>query len=105
VTFESLEDGELARVSGEVNASVSSTLRGTLMEAVERGPSRLVVDLGDVPFMDSAGVAVLVEVLRAQREAGRELALRHLQERVRGMFEIARLDSLFPIESGENGGG
>ncbi len=92
-----LDDGLLITVSGDVDFSCSSELRRAIQEQITHHPARLVVDLDGVSYMDSSGVAALVEALRAQTKAQRKLILCNLQPRVKGIFEIARLDSVFTI--------
>jgi anti-sigma B factor antagonist len=70
------------------------------MELLDAKPARLVLDLSRVPFMDSSGVATLIEALQLQRRAGSKLVLHGLQPKVRGIFEIARLDTVFTIVDG-----
>ena len=67
------------------------------MEILEPGIDRLVIDLSAVPFMDSSGVATLVEALQVQRRGSNKLVLCGLQPKVRSIFEIARLDMVFAI--------
>jgi anti-sigma B factor antagonist len=93
----SLDDGLLMTVNGDVDFSCSSELRRGIQEQIAHHPARLVIDLDGVNYMDSSGVAALVEALRAQTQAKRKLVLCNLQQRVRGIFEIARLDSVFTI--------
>jgi anti-sigma B factor antagonist len=92
-----LDDGLLMTVSGDVDFSCSTDLRRAIQEQIAHRPARMVIDLEGVNYMDSSGVAALVEVLRAQTKAKRKLVLCNLQSRVKGIFEIARLDSVFTI--------
>ena len=62
------------------------------------GAKTLVLDLAGVPYMDSSAVAVLVEALQRIRRSGGKIHLRNLQPRVRGLLEIARLDTIFVVE-------
>ena len=94
---ESLPDGMLACVNGDVDLSRSPTLRYELLELAKRKPQRLVVDLSGVNYMDSSGVATLIETLQAQRKGGGKMVLCGLQPKVRSIFEIARLDAVFKI--------
>ena len=57
----------------------------------------MVIDLGNVPYMDSSGVATLVEGMQLANRAGAVLVLVGMQERVKSIFEIARLDTVFKI--------
>jgi anti-sigma B factor antagonist len=91
-----LADGLLIEINADVDVASSPVLRKKLMSLIEQEtPERLAVDLTGVSFMDSSGVATLVEALRAQSTAGRRLILVGLQPRVRGILEISRLDALF----------
>ena len=94
---QSLDDGVVVKVTGEIDLIRSPQLRQELMAILDDGVVRLVVDLGDVPFMDSSGVATLVEALQVQRRQGNKLILCALQDKVKSIFEISRLDMVFTI--------
>lgn len=99
---EQLDDGALVRVHGEIDFSRSPELRVELLKVLASKPARLVIDLAAVPYMDSSGVATLVEALQVQRNAKGKLVLCNLQPKVKGIFEISRLDMVFTIaESAE----
>ena len=83
--------------SGDIDLSRSPSFRNQLKKALEEGPSRLVISLTEVPYMDSSGVATLVEALQIARRGSIPLVLCGMQSRVRSVFEIARLDSVFTI--------
>ena len=89
-----------AALHGDIELSKSPKVRQTLLELVKtHKPVLLILDLTDVPYMDSSGIAVLVEVLKALRENDGKMKLTGASKRVRGLLEISRLDSLFEIES------
>lgn len=92
-----LDDGVYLALDGDIDLSRSPVLRQTLLHLAESKPSRMVVDLAEVPYMDSSGVATLVEALQAQRKGGGRMILCNLQPKVRSIFEIARLDMVFTI--------
>jgi anti-sigma B factor antagonist len=87
----------LLTLQGDVDLSRSPALRLELLNALDGKPKRLLVDLAEVSYMDSSGVATLVEALQHQRRSGGQMILCALQPRVRSIFEIARLDSVFTI--------
>ena len=91
------EGGAYVALAGEIDLSRSPVLRQGLMELVQARPVRLVGDLADVPYMDSSGVATLLEALQQQRRTGGRMILCGLQPKVRSIFEIARLDMVFTI--------
>lgn len=82
---------------GDVDMARSPALRDHLRRAAVGKPQRLVVNLVDVAYMDSSGVATLVEALQHTRKQSTKLILCEMQDRVRSIFEIARLDTVFPI--------
>ncbi|MCE2968132.1 MAG: STAS domain-containing protein [Phycisphaerales bacterium] len=82
--------------SGDIDLNGSPALRAELKKHNVKG-SRLVVDLTGVPYMDSSGLATLVEAMQASRKNGWTLVLCALTDRVRSIFAIAKLDSVFTI--------
>jgi anti-anti-sigma factor len=92
----------VASVRGEIDLHNSSELRTELLDLLRKHtPVRLVLNLGEVPYMDSSAVAVLVETLRRLRTVGGKVVLTDLQPRVLGLLEIARLAALFTIAKDE----
>ncbi|MHC4081745.1 MAG: STAS domain-containing protein [Planctomycetota bacterium] len=94
---EHIQDGVIMRPVGEIDLSCAAMLRQQLGHVQDGRPTRLVIDLSGVPYMDSSGVATLVEAMQIARRTGSKLVLAALQEKVRSIFEIARLDMVFSI--------
>jgi anti-sigma B factor antagonist len=91
-------DALLVSVRGEVDLQTSPLLRGALLDLVSKNrPKRLVVNLASVAYMDSSGIAVLVEAMQHMRKSGGKVFLSTVQPRVRSVLEIARLDSIFVL--------
>jgi len=85
------------RVAGEIDLHRSNAFQQSLMEPLGQNPSRVIVDLSDVPYMDSSGVASLVKLLSRAKRRGIDVCLAGLNQRVRSIFEITRLDTVFDI--------
>ena len=83
--------------AGDIDLHRSASFQRGLLEVLARGPERIVVDLTYVPYMDSSGVASLVKLLSRARKGGAEVYLTDLTDRVRSVFEITRLDTVFTI--------
>ena len=95
----STEDAEgirVVRVSGEVDMSWSQDLRREILAAMRKGQP-VGVDLSDVSYMDSSGIAALVEGFQQARAGKSRFALIAPSDAVRGVLELARLDRVFPI--------
>ena len=92
-------DGSMAVVEavGEIDLHRSAQFQQELLASLDRHPSRIIVDLSQVGYMDSSGVASLVKLLARVRREKVGLKLAGLTPRVRSVFEITRLDSVFEI--------
>jgi anti-sigma B factor antagonist len=84
-------------LEGEIDLHVSPGIAETLRTMEAKKPKKLVVDLTAVTYLDSSGLAVLIESMQNTEEYGGKFALAGLQENVRTIFEIARLDQVFRI--------
>jgi anti-sigma B factor antagonist len=94
---EVLKDAVVLRPEGEIDLARSPELRVRLRQELDAKPKRLIVDLAKVTYMDSSGIATLVEALTRARAVGSTLLLADLQPRVRSIFAISRLDTVFTI--------
>ncbi len=84
------------QVEGEINISTSPNLK----KLFEKQPAKkVIVDLENVSYIDSSGLATLVEMLKKMRSQGGGLALSGMSEKVRSLFEITKLDKLFTIST------
>jgi len=84
-------------VAGEVDLYSSPELREAISEAVPGAKEFLGVDLSQVPFMDSSGVATLVEGLRSTQASNRAFVLVAPSQSVMKVLQLSRLDSVFDI--------
>lgn len=87
--------------AGEIDLHQSSVLQQKLLEVVGQKPDRMIINLSNVSYMDSSGVASLVKLLSRTRKNGISLALAAPTKKVRAIFEITRLDSVFNIFDSE----
>jgi len=101
LTVSSRSEGRAVIITavGDVDLTASPILRQELKKVQAGKPFRLVVDLGGVGYMDSSGLATLVEAMQQARKTSSVVILCALTDRVRSIFEIARLDSVFTITS------
>ena len=95
-------DAVVASVRGEIDLHNSPSLRGEILELMTKHqPRRLVLNLAQVPYMDSSAIAVLVEALQKMRKTGGRIFLTNLQPRVKSLLDIARLGSIFTLTKDE----
>ena len=89
-------------VRGEIDLHNSPDLRTALLDLlVKQEPKKLILNLGQVPYMDSSAIAVMVECLQKMRRSAGKIYLTDLQPRVKGLLEIAKLDSIFIVTRDE----
>src|SRR5213594_3869570 len=88
---------EVLPLKGEIDLHVSPSVAASLNAMIEKKPRRLVVDLSGVTYIDSAGLAALIEAMQKVEGYGGKFLLAGLQETVRSIFEISRLDQVFQI--------
>jgi len=100
ITVEREDQGEtvVLTVGGTVDIYSSPELRGELKVAVEREVPRIVVDMGGVTFVDSSGLATLIEALQKVNGYAGKFYLCNLSATVLGVFQLANLDNIFQIK-------
>lgn len=84
-------------VRGEVDLYTSVDLRTAIMEAVPEASAGVELDLGGVDYMDSSGVATLVEGFKRARELDKSFVLVAPSGAVTKVLELTRLDTIFEI--------
>lgn len=82
---------------GEISYSEATTFRAILKRAGDLARPRIIVDLSRVEYMNSPGVATLVEALQNARRNRARLILAGISPRVLAIFQIARLHTVFEI--------
>ena len=85
-------------LSGEIDLERSPLARKTLLEALKKGQP-VVVDMAAVSYIDSSGVASLVEAYQKARGSKQDFALARVSGTVMKVLSLARLDKVFPIRS------
>ena len=86
-------------IEGDVDLQSSPEARKVLLDGVGR-KMPVLVDLAGVGYIDSSGVASLVESLQTARKNGQEFALAAISEGTRRVLNLARLDKVFTIFDG-----
>jgi anti-sigma B factor antagonist len=95
VTKES--DVTVVAVEGQLIVGNRQELKQKVLEELENGERKFVVDFDQTGYIDSSGLGVLVSLSKKIREQGGELRLASLNEDLRTLFELTKLDTLFKI--------
>lgn len=91
------ESATTIEIDGEVDLYSSTDVRKTLYGLMDQKTPVIIVDLKGVGYMDSSGVATLVEGWQRVKNYGGKIVLADLRKEVRDVFELTKLDSFFEI--------
>jgi len=84
-------------IKGDLDAKSASALKEKMNEKIAEGKTWILINLTDVPYMDSAGLGVLVSGLKNANRLQGDLRMWGLQDEVRSIFELTRLNKVFQI--------
>ena len=96
-------DGKIVLdLAGRLDSSAAPLLAKWLENTLPTEPTGLMIGMAGVTFIDSSGLSILVQAMKRCRERGGNLVIFSLQQNVRMIFELTRLDKAFDIFPGEN---
>ena len=96
IKFEKVDDGCIIYATGDIDLSNSHELRKTLLAALKTN-QKVYVDLSGVNYIDSSGIASLVEGLQFSKSNDKSFLLKSPSTQVSAIMELARLDKVFTI--------
>lgn len=100
--IETHDDVKVIRVKEDrLVYSILSSFFSSVTEVVEAGNKKLVIDLSDVSYLDSASIGCLMDIYRTMSEASGNVKLVGLQERVETMVSMTGLHNFIEIFSDE----
>jgi anti-sigma B factor antagonist len=88
----------VARLTGDVDLSTSPAVRKALLATLQEGKD-LLIDLSEVTYLDSSGVAALVEAFQVARSKRLRFGLVGASSGALNVLRLARLDKVFPIHA------
>jgi anti-sigma B factor antagonist len=99
--FEVGKEGDITvlDVEGQLIVGNRQELKQKVLEELENGERKFLIDFDRTGYIDSSGLGVLVSLSKKIREQGGELRLANLNEDLRTLFELTKLDTLFQISS------
>ncbi len=86
------------RVEGEIDMFTSPNLRDKLLPYFEKNVNGIIVDLSGVSFMDSSGIATLVEGLQWSKKNNKKFVLTGLGKTVYNALSLTKLENVFSIK-------
>ncbi len=88
-------------VTGDIDINSSPDVKKAFENILNDKKDKVIINLKEVNYVDSSGLATIVEILKNLRTYGGKLKLTNLSPKVLGLFEITKLDKLFDIMAGE----
>jgi anti-sigma B factor antagonist len=89
-------------MSGRITLGEGSViLRDTIRDLIGKGQKKILLNLGDVTYIDSSGIGELVSAFTAVRREGGELKLLKLTKKVHDLLQITKLYTVFDIKDDE----
>jgi anti-sigma B factor antagonist len=89
-------------LSGRITLGEGSTvLRDLVRQTVAKGNKKILLNLGDVTYIDSSGIGELVSAFTSVRNAGGELKLLNLTKKVHDLLQITKLYTVFDVKDDE----
>jgi anti-sigma B factor antagonist len=88
---------DILKLRGEIDLHYAPVLRSLLVTKAKAHCPALLLDMSEVEFIDSSGLAALIEYLREAAEFGGLFCLGGVREHLRSIFEIVRLDTVMCI--------
>ena len=95
-TREIREKYQIIRLTGLLDAYSEQVFRNTVISCLEKGPKNLVLVLSQIDFIDSSGLGVLVQIVKASQNEGGNLQI-VTNARVTQTVKLARLESFLPL--------
>ena len=89
------DDATLIEVGGQLIVGNRQLLKEQVLDRLERGDRKFIVDFSKTDYIDSSGLGVLLTLSKKIREQGGQLSLVSLSEDLRTLFELTKLDTLF----------
>ena len=95
-------DVSVVDVAGRITLGEgSSALRETLRDMVSKGQKKILLNLGDVSYIDSSGIGELVSGFTTVTNSGGQLKLLNLNKRVKDLLQITKLYTVFDVHDDE----
>ena len=101
-TNRQVEGVAVVDMSGRITLGEGSVvLRDTIRDLIGKGNKKILLNLGDVTYIDSSGIGELVSAFTAVRREGGELKLLNLTKKVHDLLQITKLYTVFDIKDDE----
>ncbi|MBF0484526.1 MAG: STAS domain-containing protein [Candidatus Omnitrophica bacterium] len=95
IKLENIKDVALVVVGGKINMDNCNELRDAFKKILKEGKTKVLIDFNKVDFIDSSGIASLIEMFQNLEKVGGQMRLCHVNKNIIGLFEITKVHKLF----------
>jgi anti-sigma B factor antagonist len=96
-TASTKSDVTIIEAEGQLIVGNRQELKQLVLDAIDKGAKKVLVDFARTGYIDSSGLGVLVSLAKKIREGGGDLRLANLNDDLQTLFELTKLDTLFQI--------
>ena len=104
VKIEDKNEVKICYINGEIDINSAPQIKKIFDKIISEKSNKVLVNLKDVSYVDSSGLATMVEMLKNIRTYGGKMKISNLSQKVKSLFEITKLDKLFGIKIDESDG-
>jgi anti-sigma B factor antagonist len=97
ISQKEVNDVSVYEIKGDIDINSSPDIRDAFEKGTKGKAMKILVNLDSVSYVDSSGLATLVEMLKKTRSYGGKLRISNLASKVKSLFEITKLEKLFEI--------
>jgi anti-sigma B factor antagonist len=87
----------IMEIEGQLIVGNRQELKQKMLDELEKGGKKFLIDFAKTGYIDSSGLGVLVSLSKKIREQGGDLRLANLNDDLKTLFELTKLDTLFQI--------
>ncbi len=87
----------VCHIDGEIDINTAPDIKKAFDRLLSKKEPKIVINLTKVTYVDSSGLATLVEILKNMRAYGGRMRLTNLSPKIKSLFEITKLERLFDI--------
>lgn len=97
IKLEKVKDVMVIKLSGDINMTNSNELRERFLALLKKGQVKVLMDFEKVDFIDSSGIATLIEMFRNLQKVGGRIYLCQVNKKIVSILEITKVNKLFPM--------
>lgn len=91
----------VCHIDGEIDINSSPAIKKSFDKLISQKTPKIVINLSKVTYVDSSGLATLVEMLKNMKSYGGRMRLASMSPKIKSLFEITKLEKLFEIMADE----